>query len=155
MTLIPPPLLAVAAALAQKALSRDAPPSGPLRKAVAGTLAAGSVALAAGSARRFRQSGTTVEPFHPERTAVLVTTGANALTRNPMYVGMAGVLLANALRRRSWAALLPLAAFVGVMDRSQIAAEESALSAKFGREYDAYRAAVPRWVDARSVTARS
>ena len=82
---------------------------------------------------------------------MLVTTGVNELSRNPMYVGMAGLLVANALRLRSWTAVLPLAVFTGVIDRVQIAAEEPALLANFGAEYEAYRASVPRWLDLRSV----
>ena len=48
---------------------------------------------------------------------------------------------------------VPAAAFVALMDCTQIAAEEVALGAKFGAEYDAYRAAVPRWLDRRSLAA--
>ena len=69
-----------------------------------------------------------------------------------MYVGMAGLLVANATRLGSWRALLPVAAFTVVIDRVQIAAEEPALLANFGPEYEAYRASVPRWLDLRSVT---
>lgn len=69
-----------------------------------------------------------------------------------MYVGMAGLLVANAMRLGSWTALLPLAVFTVVIDRVQIAAEEPALLANFGTEYEAYRASVPRWLDLRSVT---
>ena len=83
---------------------------------------------------------------------MLVTTGVNAVSRNPMYVGMAGLLVANAVRRASWRALLPAAVFTIVIDRWQIAAEEPALLANFGADYEAYRASVPRWLDQRSLT---
>jgi protein-S-isoprenylcysteine O-methyltransferase Ste14 len=63
-----------------------------------------------------------------------------------MYVGLAGLLVANAIRRGSWTALLPVAAFTVVIDRLQIAAEEPALLANFGAEYEEYRASVPRWL---------
>jgi protein-S-isoprenylcysteine O-methyltransferase Ste14 len=82
-----------------------------------------------------------------------VTTGVNSMTRNPMYVGMAGLLVANAMRLGSWTALFPAAVFTVVIDRVQIAAEEPALLANFGAEYEAYRTSVPRWVGLRSVTA--
>jgi protein-S-isoprenylcysteine O-methyltransferase Ste14 len=63
-----------------------------------------------------------------------------------MYVGRAGLRVAKAIRLRDWRALLPLAAFVGYIDRFQIAAEERALAEKFGADYAAYRGAVPRWL---------
>lgn len=122
---------------------------------VATAIAGASIGLAAASAQQFRRQGTTVEPFEPSRATVLVTTGVNAISRNPMYVGMAGLLVANATRLGSWTALLPAAAFTVVIDRVQIAAEEPALLANFGAEYAAYRASVPRWLSVRSVvTAR-
>jgi len=64
---------------------------------------------------------------------------------------MAGLLVANAIWRGSWAALAPVAGFVVIIDRLQIEAEESALLKKFGAEYRAYRAAAPRWLDRRSL----
>jgi len=68
-----------------------------------------------------------------------------------MYVGLAGLLTANAIRRGSWAALLPVGGFVVLIDRLQITAEERALVAKFGAEYESYVATVPRWLDQRSL----
>ena len=105
--------------------------------------------MAGAAGREFRRHGTTVEPFRPERASALVTTGSNAVTRNPMYVGMAGGLLAHAVWRGSWPALVPAAVFVGIIDRLQVEPEEAALLRLFGDEYDAYRAAVPRWLGLR------
>ena len=68
-----------------------------------------------------------------------------------MYVGLAGLLVANAIWRGSWVALLPVAGFVVLIDRLQIEAEESALLAKFGTEFESYRAASPRWVGLRAL----
>ena len=121
--------------------------------AAAGVIALASASMAAGAAGRFRRSGTTVDPFHPDSASTLVTNGPNAMSRNPMYVGMAGMLVANALRRGSVLALLPAAAFIAYIDRLQIAPEEAALRVKFGEEYAAYCAAVPRWLDLRSLEA--
>jgi protein-S-isoprenylcysteine O-methyltransferase Ste14 len=120
---------------------------------VAAVTTAVSVALAATTARTFRRRGTTIDPLDPTRASTLVTSGANAVTRNPMYVGLAGMLVSQAVRRGSWAALVPVAAFVLTIDRWQITAEEQALAANFGADYDAYRAAVPRWLSARSAAA--
>jgi protein-S-isoprenylcysteine O-methyltransferase Ste14 len=150
----PPPLLALVAALAQRGLSRGAPPSSRLRRSAAAVTAAASLALAGGAASRFRSQHTTVEPFDPSKASSLVVSGPNARTRNPMYVGMAGLLVANALRRGSWAAVLPIPAFVAVIDRFQVAAEEQALAERFGAEYAAYRSDVPRWLGVRSFTGK-
>ena len=151
MPRIPPPAAAVAAALVQRALSDGMRPPTKGRTVGAVTISLLSFSMAGTAASRFRQSGTTLEPFQPDRASVLVTTGANAISRNPMYVGMAGLLLAHAVWRGSWTALLPLVGFVVFIDRAQIQAEETALRAKFGAAYDAYQATTPRWIDRRSV----
>ncbi|TGN66705.1 isoprenylcysteine carboxylmethyltransferase family protein [Nocardioides eburneiflavus] len=149
----PPPVLALVAGVAQHLWAGATPPSAP-RRALATATAAASVGLAGAAAGQFRAHHTTVEPFDPSKATSLVVTGPNALTRNPMYVGMAGLLVANAVRLGDWRALLPLAAFVGYIDRFQIAAEERALAEKFGADYAAYRTAVPRWLDSSSLPGR-
>ena len=109
-------------------------------------MAASSVALTGSAMRQFRASGTTVDPLQPERATALVVSGPFSRTRNPMYVGLTGVLLAHAVLRGSWKALPPVALFVGVIDRVQIPPEEAAMKALFGEEYDRYRSRVPRWI---------
>ena len=153
MTRFPPPLLMVAAGVLQRALpGRE---TSAVRTVVAGGVAVVSATLAGASSRSFRRTGTTVLPFHPEQTSALVTTGANAVSRNPMYVGMAGLLLAHATHRGSWPALVPTAAFVAIIDAYQVRFEEGALLERFGDVYDAYCATVPRWLDTRSLRAIS
>jgi protein-S-isoprenylcysteine O-methyltransferase Ste14 len=152
--LIPPPILALGAGVAQRAVSGARPPRSAARVVAASGVAVASGALAVLSARSFRRLGTTLDPVDPSQASVLVTSGPHAATRNPMYVGLTGVLVANAIRLGSWRSLLPVAAFVLVIDRVQIASEEAALHERFGDDYDAYRAAVPRWVGPGSATAR-
>jgi protein-S-isoprenylcysteine O-methyltransferase Ste14 len=151
---LPPPVVALAAALAQRALTGATERPGAARTAVAAAVGVASVSMAGVTAGLFRRSETTVDPLHPDRASVLVTTGPNAVSRNPMYVGMAGVLLANAVWRGRWVALLPVAGFVALIDRLQIEEEESALLEKFGDEYQAYRASSPRWISPRSLPLR-
>ncbi|MGA8995225.1 MAG: isoprenylcysteine carboxylmethyltransferase family protein, partial [Nocardioidaceae bacterium] len=119
------------------------------RPAAATAVGLASGALSGAAVRHFRRRGTTIEPFDPGRASVLVTTGVNSRTRNPMYVGLAGLLVAHALWRGSWVALVPVAGFVVVIDRVQVRAEESALLETFGSDYAEYRDAVPRWLGAR------
>jgi protein-S-isoprenylcysteine O-methyltransferase Ste14 len=146
VVLPPPPAFALVAGALQRALTRNAPKPSTRRRLAAGAIATASGALAAAADREFRRQGTTDDPFHPERASTLVTTGVNSVTRNPMYVGMAGLLVANAVRRGSWLALLPVGAFVVAVDRLQVQSEEQALLANFGKDYDDYRASVPRWL---------
>ena len=111
---------------------------------IAIALAGGGIALAGDLA--FRRASTTINPFRPENTTSLVTTGVYGRTRNPMYVGLTLVLLGwAAFLLSAWALLGPVA-FVLYITRFQIAPEERILSAKFGEEYAAYRSRVRRWL---------
>lgn len=142
---VPPPVVALAAGIVQRLVTRGRP-STTVSRTAAGLVVVGSLAVAGGAAAQFARERTTVDPHAPERATSLVTTGPNTFTRNPMYVGMAGVLIAHAVLRRSLPALLPAAAFVAVIDRVQVPAEEAALQATFGALYDDYRERVPRWL---------
>jgi len=117
-----------------------------MRALCAAAVATASVGLLAGSVQRFKRDGTTVNPLDPSQATGLVTDGPNAVTRNPMYVGMAGLLTAHALLRGGWRTALPVAAFVGVIDRVQIRPEEEALRERFGERYEAYCGRVRRWL---------
>ena len=143
---VPPPVIALAAAAGQRALTKDSTTATTARRLMAGATAASSLSLMGTAMREFRARGTTVDPIHPERATSLVTTGPFALTRNPMYVGMAGLLTAHTILRGSLKALVPVAAFVAIIDRVQIPPEEAAMNNLFAADYDAYRARSPRWV---------
>ncbi|MDO5663210.1 MAG: isoprenylcysteine carboxylmethyltransferase family protein [Brachybacterium sp.] len=117
---------------------------------IAALVGAGAGCLLGASIRRFQREKTTVNPVTVGATS-LVTAGPNSLTRNPMYVGMAGLLLAHAIARRSWHALIPATAFVLAIDRGQVPAEEAVLRERFGAAFDDYARRVPRWIDHRSL----
>ena len=141
---VPPPVLAAVAFGAQRLLSRRK--SSTRSSRFAGVLIVGGSAVLMGSAVvQFRRSHTTVNPKTLDTTA-LVVTGPYKLTRNPMYVGMTGLLVAHALTRRSWLALMPAGLFALMMDQIQIPAEEDVLQQRFGAPFEQYRANVPRWL---------
>ena len=142
----PPPavLLAIAGA-AQSAMTRGRTAT-PASVAAATAVVGGSLCLLAGSAGTFLRHRTTVDPVRVERAQHLVVDGPNRLTRNPMYLGLTGLLLAHAIARRSPSALIPLAGFVWLIDRHQIPAEEKALEERFGQDYLDYKETVPRWL---------
>ena len=151
-TRVPPLALAAGAALGQLLVARSTPRSTG-RTVTATALATASAALLASSVRAFRRSDTSVNPLEPAAASTLVTGGPNRLTRNPMYVGMAGLLTAHAIERGRPAALLPVAGFVAYIDRFQVAPEEVALRARFHEDYAAYVHDVPRWIDLRALRA--
>lgn len=107
-------------------------------------LAAGATGVA--GVRAFRRARTTVDPLRPERAAVLVSDGIFGRTRNPMYVALAVALLAWAVWLSHLLAPVGVVAFVLWMDRLQIPAEERALRASFGEEFERYCARVRRWL---------
>lgn len=150
MPLVPPPVLALAAGVAQHLVARRRKPTASSAIS-AGLLGAASFGLAATAASGFQRRGTTLHPDEPEKASVLVTDGPNRFTRNPMYAGLTGVLLAHAALRRSVPALVPVVAFVAVIDRVQVRAEEAALRTRFGPAYDDYCSRVPRWLGPGSV----
>ena len=104
------------------------------------------LAIEIGAALAFVARKTTLLPWAPERTGTLVTSGLFRVSRNPMYLGQALLLGAWSLYTGTWTALLAVPAYVLYMNRFQIGPEERILAAKFGADYDAYRARVRRWV---------
>jgi protein-S-isoprenylcysteine O-methyltransferase Ste14 len=94
----------------------------------------------------FRASRTTVNPLKPELASALVTGGVYRVTRNPMYVGMAFVLLAWAVYLSAVLPFVGIAVFVVFITRLQILPEERVLRNLFGVAYDTYAARVRRWL---------
>ena len=94
----------------------------------------------------FRLKGTTVDPTKPDTASQLVTNGIYQYTRNPMYLGMALILIGAAIRIGNPAGILSLVLFVWYMTRFQIRPEEKALMKIFGEDYEEYLERVRRWL---------
>jgi protein-S-isoprenylcysteine O-methyltransferase Ste14 len=146
---IPPPVVAVLIGAAMWFASRSGPALDVpvLVRAVAfaaiGFLG-GATALA--GELEFKRAKTTINPFRPENATALVTSGIYRHTRNPMYAGLALVLLGcAAFLCTAWAMAGPVV-FVLYVGRFQIEPEEKILSAKFGAAYSEYASRVRRWV---------
>ena len=144
----PPAVLLAMAGLAQGVVARGRRVT-PSSMVVAAPVLGGSFCLLAASAGNFLRHRTTVDPVRVERAQHLVVDGPNRITRNPMYLGLAGVLLSHAIARRSPSVVIPLVGFVWLIDRYQIPAEEAALEVRFGQAYLDYKEAVPRWLNVR------
>ena len=107
-------------------------------------LAGGATALAGDLA--FKRARTTVNPFRPQNTSSLVTSGIYRFTRNPMYLGLLAIVLGWGTFLCSAFAFLGPVAFVAYITRFQIVPEERVLLAKFGSAYSTYLARVRRWL---------
>lgn len=81
---------------------------------------------------------------HRVHAEALVTSGIYAHVRNPMYLGNAFLLAGFALASNSWLVVLVGVPVALAWHAAIIAAEEDFLRTKFGAEFDAYAARVPR-----------
>lgn len=94
----------------------------------------------------FRLRGTTVDPTKPDKASALVTGGIYRYTRNPMYLGMALVLVGGIIRIGNPLAFFGLIFFVWYITTFQIKPEEKALINLFGKDYEEYCESVRRWI---------
>ena len=114
------------------------------RRIVSLPLIIGGLLLDGAAAGYFRRLGTAVEPWKP--STVLATDGLYRFSRNPIYLGFAITYVGLAIAMDSVLTLALLIPCLFVVDRFVIRREERYLSAKFGADYDAYRARVRRWL---------
>lgn len=104
----------------------------------------GGLAIVLAAIRGFARAGTRVEPWAP--SSAIVTCGVYRVSRNPMYLGMALVMVGLALILQSPMSLVMVALAVLIVDRFVIRREEAYLEAKFGAPYSDYRRRVRRWL---------
>ena len=95
-------------------------------------------------AAQVRRRGTTIKPH--EMPTVLITTGAFAVSRNPIYAGLVLVLVGLAILLGTVSPLFVIPLFGWLIQSWFIAREEQNLSAAFGPAYDDYRKRVRRWL---------
>jgi protein-S-isoprenylcysteine O-methyltransferase Ste14 len=146
---IPPPIVMLLTGLAMWQFARLLPRvevDDTLRLVLAGMFLIDGVFCCLAGVYCFRKAQTTVDPLHPDKASRLVTGGIYQVSRNPMYLGFAILLLAWAVYLASPWMLLGVPAFMLYIRRFQIAPEERALSALFGSEFADYCARVRRWL---------
>ncbi len=146
---IPPPLVALLCAGAMWGLSLLPPVfalSPVARLALALPVAVIGLLFNIAGVAGFRRARTTVNPLKPHTASTLVRSGVYRLSRNPMYVGVLLLLVAWAVYLSALWVWLGVLTFYLYIDRFQIAAEERALTARFGVDYEAYCARVRRWL---------
>lgn len=106
--------------------------------------AGGTLLVAAAFVQFVAEGRGTPAPVAP--TQQLVVGGLYRWVRNPMYVSVAGAIAGQAVLFASVGTALWLAAFVAAVTLFVARYEEPTLGRTYGASYDAYRAAVPRWV---------
>ena len=146
---VPPPLVAGLFAFAMWAISFVVP-TVEMNTVARLTLSAATVALGSffclAGVVSFRRAKTTVNPLEPEAATALVSSGIYAISRNPMYVGLALFLLAWVMYLSSPWISIGVVGFVLYMNQFQIKPEERALKNIFGSEFISYQAKVRRWL---------
>ncbi|TAH40538.1 MAG: isoprenylcysteine carboxylmethyltransferase family protein [Dokdonella sp.] len=146
---IPPPLAGLVCGFLMWLLARFTPIialPGSLRLILAVMFGVLGFAIAIAGVVAFRRSRTTVNPLKPETASELVTDGVYRFTRNPMYLGMALVLIGWAVFLSTPASLLGVVLFMAFIDRFQIRPEERAMRGLFGEAFSAYASRVRRWL---------
>ena len=94
--------------------------------------------------RELNNNETTYIPDgEPEK---LVISGPFSFSRNPIYLGMAGVLLAIAFLLQSLSALLIPILFISIIQNTWIPHEEKKLEEIFGEEWITYSEKTKKWL---------
>jgi protein-S-isoprenylcysteine O-methyltransferase Ste14 len=120
----------------------DAPPAA---RVLGWVVVAAGCALVLASFVQFVVEGRgTPAPVAP--TQELVVGGLYRWVRNPMYVGVAAAIAGQAVLFASIAVAVWLVAFVTAVTLFVWRYEEPTLRRTYGASYDAYAAAVPRWL---------
>lgn len=105
----------------------------------------GVLVIAAGI-REFSRLKTTVNPLDLTESTQLATGSIYRFTRNPMYLGMALILVGWGLYLQSTTNVLLVLGFMMLITQWQIKPEEAALRKLFGDEYETYCTQVRRWL---------
>ena len=146
---VPPPVYLVVSGALMWLVSRsnyDPPLSIPFTPVLSGVCIIAGALIAIVAVFQFRKAQTTVDPLHPDKASALVSAGIFHYSRNPMYLGMAMLLLGLAIKLGSAFALMVLPLFLIVITYLQIKPEEEALTSLFGASYSEYCQQVRRWI---------
>ena len=92
----------------------------------------------------FLKSKTTLSPY--ETPTSLVTSGPFNISRNPMYLGMAAILLGIAIFLGTLVTFIFPAIFIMIIETLLIPDEERKLENKFGEHYKEYKNKVRQWI---------
>lgn len=92
----------------------------------------------------FKKKKTTVKPY--EKSTQLLVSGPFCISRHPMYLGMAVILLGIAILHGTLITFIFPVLFVIMMEVIFIPFEEKNLEKVFGKKYLDYKKNVRRWI---------
>ena len=146
-----PPVWTLGFAIVSYLLARNLPIysfdgllSGWVGSALPIALVAAGILLVLWSALWFRRKSTTIEP-HRTPTALIVE-GPYRLSRNPIYSGMALVLLGLSIWFGAISGFVGPVGFVLIITKRFIEKEEAVLRREFGEQADSYLRATRQWL---------
>lgn len=143
---IPPCWLLLAAALAwwQASYLPIGPSPSVLVRGFGGLFVALGVAVIVAAALEFLRHRTTIIPHQtPMR---IIENGVFGISRNPIYLGDAMILLGLILRWGAWPSLILVPLFVWWIERHFVGPEEDRMRQKFGGDFLRYERNVRRWI---------
>lgn len=146
---IPPPVIALLCMALAWMLARVTPEFAvalPARIPIAVVLLLTGISLTFSGFFAFRRAATTVNPHTPEKSTSIVSSGPYRFSRNPMYLGLACVLLAVCAYLANPWTIVAVAVFIAYLTSFQIMPEERLLLQKFGEPYAQYTRSVRRWL---------
>ncbi len=92
----------------------------------------------------FKKKQTTVKPH--KMPSFFISSGPFRISRHPMYLGMALILLGVAVFLGSLISFVFPIIFIVIMEKLFIPIEEKNLEKKFGNKYIAYKKRVRKWI---------
>lgn len=104
------------------------------------------VVIALLAVREFKRVDTTVDPIRIQNASNLVSSGVYRISRNPMYLSFAIILLSLVIYLQSPLLLFGVVFFVAYITKHQIHPEEQFMRNKFGEQYENYARKVRRWL---------
>ncbi|WP_026973143.1 methyltransferase family protein [Aliagarivorans marinus] len=144
--LLPPPLIWLISGASIFVLAPSSSPAGPTNLSIAALLAASAMAWALAALYCFRRARTTINPHKLKGTSALVTRGPYRFSRNPMYLALAILLVAECVALASLVGMVGVAGFIAYIQRFQILPEERFLEESFGQAYLDYCQRTRRWL---------
>ncbi len=115
-----------------------------VRSLVGGVIIVFSMLIVGVCGRLFIKAGTPVRPVSP--TTSVVRSGPYQFSRNPMYVGMAGMLTGLAVLLGSPVVVFMLVIAIVVVHFGVVLPEERYLETRLGEVYVEYKRSVRRWL---------